>query len=61
MATDWELFFRANEDYRILASESNACYNAGGCFSVEELYQAFKQRLEDELSVESLEQLETKQ
>ncbi len=41
MPTNWEMFFKENEDYRI----GYAFYQKGSTFTVEELYQAFKERL----------------
>ena len=42
---EWELWFETNEEYRITA----AFYGTSTVFTVEELYQMFKQRLLDEM------------
>ena len=44
---DYEEFFKSMEDYRI----ETRFYENGGSFEIEELYQAFKARLIDELKV----------
>lgn len=45
---DWEKFFKEHEDYTVRAGY----YKNSRTFSLEELYQAFKARLQQELMVD---------
>jgi hypothetical protein len=46
--TDWRDFFDRHEDYRV----ETYFYECRGDFTMEELYQAFKARLEHEREIE---------